>query len=77
MTFDTILFDLDDTIHDRNKSLYKFVDLFILKYFHALTYNSKLIMEDIFLKLIAKDIDQEKKCSKNYETEFHGNVSLI
>jgi putative hydrolase of the HAD superfamily len=54
MTFDTILFDLDDTIHDRNKSLFKFVDIFVLKYFPDLNYDSKLIMKDIFF-----DIDRQ------------------
>ncbi|MEW9079565.1 HAD family hydrolase [Terrisporobacter glycolicus] len=51
MIFDTILFDLDDTIHDRNKSLCRFVDLFKLKYSNALNYGSKLIMKDIFFEI--------------------------
>lgn len=51
MIFDTILFDLDDTIHDRNKSLCKFVDFFKLKYSNALNYDSKLIMKDIFFEI--------------------------
>lgn len=51
MIFDTILFDLDDTIHDRNRSLCRFVDLFKLKYFDSLDYNSKLIIKDIFLEI--------------------------
>lgn len=51
MIFDTILFDLDDTIHDRNRSLYRFVDLLKLKYFDSLDYNSKLIMKDIFFEI--------------------------
>ena len=55
MIFDTILFDLDvdldDTIHDRNRSLCKFVDLFKLKYSDTLDYNSKLIMKDIFFEI--------------------------
>jgi len=49
--FDTILFDLDDTIHDRNKSLCKFIDLFKLKYRPALNYDNKLIMKNIFFEL--------------------------
>lgn len=36
MVFDTILFDLDDTIHYRNASLFKFVDLFKIKYSNVL-----------------------------------------
>lgn len=51
MVFDTILFDLDDTLHDRNKSLCKFVDLFKLKYSHAFNYDSNLIMKDIFFEI--------------------------
>ena len=51
MIFDTILFDLDDTIHDRHKSLCKFTDLFLLKYFPTLSYNSKLTMKDVFFDL--------------------------
>jgi putative hydrolase of the HAD superfamily len=51
MIFNTILFDLDDTIHDRNRSLCKFVELFNLKYTHALDYNSKAIMKDIFFEI--------------------------
>jgi putative hydrolase of the HAD superfamily len=51
MIFDTILFDLDDTIHDRNKSLCKFVALFKLKYSDSLEYDSKLIMKDIFFEI--------------------------
>jgi putative hydrolase of the HAD superfamily len=51
MIFDTILFDLDDTIHDRNKSLCKFADLFEIKYSNELNYDSKLIMRDIFFEI--------------------------
>lgn len=51
MFFDTILFDLDDTLHDRKKSLCKFIDLFILEYSHALTYDSKLIMKEVFFEI--------------------------
>jgi putative hydrolase of the HAD superfamily len=51
MTFDTILFDLDDTLHDRNKALCKFVDLFVLKYFPDLNYDSNLIMKGIFFDI--------------------------
>lgn len=50
MIFDTILFDLDDTLHDRNKSLCKFVDLFEMKYSNELNYDGKLIMKDIFFE---------------------------
>jgi len=51
MTFDTILFDLDDTIHDRNNSLCKFVDIFQMKYSKALNYDSELIMRDVFFEI--------------------------
>lgn len=51
MFFDTILFDLDDTLHDRKKSLCKFIDLFILEYSHALPYDSKLIMKEVFFEI--------------------------
>jgi putative hydrolase of the HAD superfamily len=51
MIFDTILFDLDDTILDRNSSLYKFVHLFKLKYSEAMDSDSKLIMKDIFFEI--------------------------
>ncbi|WP_017415492.1 HAD family hydrolase [Clostridium tunisiense] len=51
MIFDTILFDLDDTLHDRNKSLCNFIDLFIFEYSHALTYDSKLIMKEVFFQI--------------------------
>jgi len=77
MIFDTILFDLDDTIHDRNRTLCKLVDLFISRYCDVLDYNSKLIVKDIFLKLITKDISPEKKYLESYRTESHGNINLI
>lgn len=32
MFFQSILFDLDDTLHDRNRSLYKFIDLFVKQF---------------------------------------------
>lgn len=51
MIFNTILFDLDDTIHDRSRSLCKFAELFNLKYSYALDYNSKAIMKDIFFEI--------------------------
>lgn len=51
MIFNTILFDLDDTIHNRNKSLCKFVDLFKLKYSDSLNYESNLIIKDIFFEI--------------------------
>jgi hypothetical protein len=46
MIFDTILLDLDDTIHDRNRSLCKFVDLFILRYCDAFDLNVALVIWD-------------------------------
>ncbi len=51
MIFDTILFDLDDTIHDRNRSLCKFVDHFILRYCDTLDYDSKSIVKDVFFEI--------------------------
>lgn len=51
MIFDTILFDLDDTLHDRNKSLCKFVDLFKLEYSHVLNYDSNLIIKEVFFEI--------------------------
>jgi len=51
MTFDTLLFDLDDTIHDRNKTLHNFVNLFTLRYENELDSHSKLILEDVFCEI--------------------------
>lgn len=51
MIFDTILFDLDDTLHDRNKTLHNFIRLFIQRYSRDLDTHSKHILEDTFLKL--------------------------
>ena len=54
MVFDTMLFDLDDTIHNRNASLFKFVDLFKIKYSNVLYDYSKLIIKDIFFEIDMK-----------------------
>jgi putative hydrolase of the HAD superfamily len=51
MFFDTILFDLDDTLHDRNKTLHNFIRLFIQRYSYDLDAHSKQILEDTFLKI--------------------------
>jgi len=51
MIFDTILFDLDDTIHDRDKSLCKFADLFEMKYSNEMNYDNKLRLKDIFFEI--------------------------
>ncbi len=51
MFFDAILFDLDDTLHDRNKSLLKFVDLFIARYSYAIGNKNIEKMKDIFVEI--------------------------
>lgn len=51
MYFDTILFDLDDTIHDRNKTLHNFICLFIQRYYSDLDDYSRQILEDTFVKI--------------------------
>ena len=50
MDFDTILFDLDDTLHDREKTLHRFAERFLQKYCDDLDDRSKLIFEDSFRK---------------------------
>ncbi len=67
MIFDTILFDLDDTILDRNRSLCKFVDLFILKYCDALGYDSKLIVKDIFFEIDNKGYKPREEIFKELQ----------
>ena len=54
MLFESILFDLDDTLHDRNKSLCKFIDLFKLQYFDAIDDDSNINLKDVFLKIDRK-----------------------
>ena len=49
--FDTILFDLDDTLHDRNSTVHKFADLFNLNYSNALDHNGQLILKDVFFEI--------------------------
>jgi putative hydrolase of the HAD superfamily len=51
MNFNTILFDLDDTLLDRNRSLYTFIELFKAKYDHVLVCEGDLKFKDIFLEL--------------------------
>jgi putative hydrolase of the HAD superfamily len=70
MIFDTILFDLDDTIHDRNRSLCKFVDLFILRYCDALDYDSKLIMKDVFFEIDNKGYKPREEVFKELQDRF-------
>lgn len=48
MIFDTILFDLDDTIHDRSMSLCNFVNLLISRLSDALDCDSKQTVKNIF-----------------------------
>lgn len=67
MIFDTILFDLDDTIHDRNRSLCKFVDLFILRYCDGLDYDSKLIVKDIFFEIDNKGYKPREEVFKELQ----------
>lgn len=51
MIFDTILFDLDDTLHNRNRSVHNFIDLFMSRYRNVLECNDKLAIEDTFFKI--------------------------
>lgn len=51
MEFDAILFDLDDTILDRDKTLHRFADRFLQKYCDDMDYHSKLIFENYFRKI--------------------------
>ena len=51
MHFDTILFDLDDTLHDRNKTLHNFINIFIQKNFNDLDTNSKHLLENAFVEI--------------------------
>ena len=51
MNFNTILFDLDDTLLDRNRSLCTFIELFKAKYAHVLDYKGSLKFKDVFLEL--------------------------
>lgn len=51
MIFDTILFDLDDTIHDRNKTLSTFAQLFGRTYLSAMDEESLRNLEDIFFQV--------------------------
>ncbi len=67
MIFDTILFDLDDTIHDRNRSLCKYVNLFILKFSDALDYDSKLIMKDVFFEIDNKGYKPREELFKELQ----------
>ncbi len=67
MIFDTILFDLDDTIHDRNSSLCKFVDFFILRYCDALDYDSKLIVKDVFFEIDNKGYKPREEVFKELQ----------
>lgn len=50
MFFDTVLFDLDDTIHDRDKSLCVFFDLLILNYCDAPFHGSIPELKRSFIK---------------------------
>jgi putative hydrolase of the HAD superfamily len=70
MFFDTILFDLDDTLHDRNKSLCKFIDLFKIKYSHALNYDSKLIINDIFFEIDCKGYRPREEMFKELQNRI-------
>lgn len=67
MIFDTILFDLDDTIHDRNRSLCKFVDHFILRYFDAPDNDSKLIIKDVFFEIDNKGYKSREEMFKELQ----------
>lgn len=51
MFFNTILFDLDDTLHDRDKSLSEFIKIFKDKYSHMLCKKSKQAIDNIFLEI--------------------------
>lgn len=51
MFFDSILFDLDDTLHDRNRSLIKFIDIFILKYCLVMENSIDFNIKNIFLEI--------------------------
>lgn len=61
MNFDTILFDLDDTLHDRNKTLHNFIHLFIQKYSDDLASGSGYILENTFLKIDEKGYRPRKE----------------
>ena len=51
MYFETIFFDLDDTLNDRNKSLCKFIGIFKDKYSYAMEHESCLKLKQIIFEI--------------------------
>jgi len=51
MIFEAVLFDLDDTLHDRSKTLSKFIDIFIKKYAYTMDYASISRIKDIICEI--------------------------
>lgn len=51
MVIDTVLFDLDDTIHDRKKSILKFIDLMISEFNLSFEGEKKLKFKNLFIEL--------------------------
>lgn len=51
MYFETIFFDLDDTLNDRNKSLCKFIGIFKDEYFYAMEHESCLKLKQIIFEI--------------------------
>lgn len=50
MTFDTVLFDLDDTIHDRDKTLCSFFNLLGFRFFNMLSPDRISVLRRSFIK---------------------------
>lgn len=53
MIYNTVLFDLDDTLHDRNKTLCNFSTLFMAKYSHLMD-DSRLNIKELLIRVDCK-----------------------
>lgn len=53
LEFHTILFDLDDTLMDRDKALVAFIEVFKRKYRHSMAGDTLAVIGDLFIRLDA------------------------
>lgn len=81
MNFKAILFDLDDTIHDREKSLHKFIDLFRQKFYPTMNPERYLSFKDAFLEVDCRGYKAREQVFNELQErlfgEFKTNIGLL
>lgn len=76
MFCEAILFDLDDTLHDRNKSLLKFIELFRKRFSFAMDRDSNLLLKDVFYETDCRGYKSRNEMFKELQEKLFGESRI-